>query len=202
MRQTPLETLPLEQTRSYSGQASVQALDFGQTEHVIGRIQQELVVLLREREAIVNRIAVIKRTLVGLSAIFGPDKVNGVLGDLLSAQSAQRHTRRSHPGLTDTCRRILRGLSQQITVRQLCDRIEQEEPSLSERHQFLTNSVTVVLKRLVSYGEVLETANEKDGRTWLWAVDQRKACVAEHHLSSPVSSSVMCKESSPADTEG
>jgi hypothetical protein len=93
--------------------------------------------------------------------------------------------KRSHPGLTETCRRILMEVSQPLTVRRLCDRIRQDDPSLLERHKDPTASVAVVLKRLVSYGEVLDGLNEKDGRTWLWAGTLRhdgvKADQTSHH---------------------
>lgn len=187
--------------RSYSECASVQTADIGQTEHLIVRIQQELQLLLREREAIVKRIGVIKHTLAGLTDIFGSDIVTEELRDLLSVRSAHPHTRRSHPGLTETCRRILMGLSQPITARQLCGRIEQENPSVLERNKNPTASVAVVLRRLVSYREVLDTVNERDGRTWLWVGARQHDFVAEHQLSSPVRRPEASKESSAAGTE-
>jgi hypothetical protein len=189
----------LEQMQSSPESVSVQAVDIGQTKHFAEWIQQESHLLLREREAIGKRIRVIKGTLTGLAEMFGPDMVNGALSP--TAPPAHRQARRSHPGLTETCRRILMGLSQPVTARRLCDRIEQQEPSLFVRNKHLPGSVAVVLSRLVSYGEVLDTANEGGGRTWLWAADRQNVCVDEHQLSSPVRRLDLSEESSAAGTE-
>ena len=58
---------------------------------------------------------------------------------------------------------------QPLTVRQLCDRIRQDNPALFARHRELSASVAVVVKRLERYGEVLDGFNERDKRTWLWS---------------------------------
>jgi len=57
--------------RSYSAPVFAQDADIGQTEHLIGWMQQELQLLLREHDAIRKRIGVIKHTLAGLTDIFG-----------------------------------------------------------------------------------------------------------------------------------
>jgi hypothetical protein len=136
------------------------------TDKLVGRIQQELHSLRLERSEILKRIRVIRRTLVGLADIFGSEAVNGELQDSL-VKLARRYPSQCRPGLTETCRRILMELAQPLTTRQLCERIKEENPIVWARHKNPTASVLVVLKRLVSYGEV-NGVREKDGRTWLW----------------------------------
>lgn len=143
------------------------------TGSVIGRLQQHLQLLLVEKTALLKRIRLIRHSVAGLTDIFGPDILNEEFKRLL--RKPGRHVReRSHLGLTETCRRILMELSQPLTVPQLCDRIRQDHPDLFARHKDLTASVAVVLKRLVSYGEVRDGWNEKNGRTWLWSPTQKK----------------------------
>jgi hypothetical protein len=143
------------------------------TGHVIGRLQQHLQLLLVEQRALLRRIRLIRHTVAGLTDIFGPDILNEELKRLL--RKPGRHVRqRSHLGLTETCRRILMEVSQPLTVRQLCDRIRQDNPDLFARHKDLTTSVAVVLQRLVSYGEVRDGLNEKNGRTWLWSPNAKE----------------------------
>jgi hypothetical protein len=139
------------------------------TGHVIGRLQQHLQLLLVEQTALLKRIRLIRHTVAGLSDIFGPNILNEELRRLL-CQQGRRVRERSHPGLTETCRRILMKVSQPLTVRQLCDAIRHDDPDLFARHKNLTASVAVVLKRLESYGEVLDVLNERGGRTWLWSL--------------------------------
>ncbi len=143
------------------------------TGRVIGRLQQHLQLLLVEQTALLKRIRLIRHTVAGLTDIFGPDILNEELKRLL--RKPGRHIReRSHLGLTETCRRILMEVSQPLTVRQLCDRIRQDNPDLFARHKDLTASVAVMLKRLVSYGEVRDGLNERDGRTWLWSIKAKE----------------------------
>jgi hypothetical protein len=170
----------LDQMRS-----SVESADIAQPKDVAGRIRQELQMLLRERGAINRRIGLMKRTLVGLAEICGPDVANRGQPSASDAPPAPHRTRGSQSGLTETCRRTLMGLSQPVTTRQLCERIEQQDSSLFARNKHPMESLAVVLKRLVSYGEVLDIASAGDGRTWLWAeVDRQNACGDEHPSSS------------------
>jgi hypothetical protein len=138
------------------------------TGHVIGRLQHHLQLLLLEQTTLLKRIRLVRHPLAGLADISGSDILNQELKRLL-----RKHEHgvgeRSHPGLTETCRRILKEDSQPLTVREPCDRIRQDNPALFARHKDLKASVVVVLKRLVSYGEVLYGVNEGDGRAWLWS---------------------------------
>jgi len=157
----------LARTRSLSEYVSTQAVNTEDVEHVVRGIKHELELLLRERAAIVKRIGVIKQTIAGLADVFGIDMADEELWGVLSEQSSHRRSR-PHPGLTDACRRALMALCQPVTTHLLCDRMQETNPSILLHHKRPTTSVTVVLRRLVSYGEVQDGFNEKNVRTWLW----------------------------------
>jgi hypothetical protein len=135
--------------------------------HVVGRIRSELRLLLLERAAIVKRIGVIKHTIVGLADVFGTEVIDKDLQELVSKGSS-RGTARSDEGLTSVCRRAQMESSEPLTTRQLCGWTQERNPSIFARQKKPTNSVVVVLRRLVSYGEVKDGVNESDVRTWQW----------------------------------
>lgn len=54
-----------------------------EADHVIGRLQQELQLLLLERTALLKRIRLIRHTLAGLAYIFGSDIMNEELERLV-----------------------------------------------------------------------------------------------------------------------
>lgn len=169
-------SIALQQLQSSSESVYVVPANTADTNHVIGLIKQELQLLLHKDAALLKRIRLIRQTLVGLADIFGPAIVHEDLQHLLCKY--HRHDgKRSHPGFTETCRRILMECSEPLTVRQVCERIRQDNPSLLARNKNPTASVAVVLKRLVSYGEALDGVNERDGRTWLWAGTLRRDAV-------------------------
>jgi len=136
-------------------------------ERVVDRIQHELRSLLLERAAIVKRIGMVKHTITGLIDVFGADIPDGELRNLLDHRSGGSSTC-PHPGLTEACRHTLMESSQPLTTRQLCVKIQETHPSILVKHQQPMASVTVVLRRLVSYGEVQDGVNERHGRTWSW----------------------------------
>jgi hypothetical protein len=162
---------------------------------VIGRIHRELQLLLLERAAIVKRIGVIRHTIVGLADVFGADVIDQGLQYLL-LPSAGRRTR----GLTDVCRRMLMKFSQPLTTRQLCDRIQETDPSVLTRQKCPTTSVGVVLRRLVNYGQVQDGLSE-DGRTWLWIGARQRDDFAEHSSSSPLKREQASNETMPIETK-
>jgi hypothetical protein len=96
-------------------------------EPVIGQLESQLRVLMLERAAILKRIGVIKKTVVGLVDLFGPKVINGELQDFLSLQSAPRS--RTHPALTDLCRQLLREASEPLTVRQILGQLQEKSPA-------------------------------------------------------------------------
>jgi len=135
--------------------------------HVMGRVHSELRFLLLERAAIVKRIGVIKHMIAGLADVFGIHVIDKDLQELISKGSS-RGTARSDEGLTTVCRKTLMESSEPLTTRQLCSCIQERNPSVFARQKKPTNSVVVVLRRLISYGEVKDGVNERDVRTWQW----------------------------------
>lgn len=120
-QQVALSNIALRQPRSSAESVSVLPANAADTDHVIGRIQQELQLLLLEHAVLLKRIALIKHTLAGLADIFGSDIISEELQHLLCKYER-------HPGLTETCHRILMEFFQPLTVRQLCDRVRQDNP--------------------------------------------------------------------------
>lgn len=165
---------------------------------MVERIKHELRLLMLERATIVKRIGVIKHTIAGLADVFGVDVVGEETWNLLSEPSV--HRRSAHPGITDACRLALMDFGEPVTTHQLCDRLQETNPSLLVRHRRPTTSVSVVLRRLVSYGEVQDGFNEKNVRTWLWiGPRQRKEAFED---SSPASLRHGPPSYEPAETGG
>jgi hypothetical protein len=139
---------------------------------VIGRIEHELQLLLAERAAIQKRIRVIKDLIAGLAEVFGADIINGELEALLQPRSARR-ANRSHPGITGLCRQILKESSEPLTARQICDMIQEKSPSVLIRTRKPTATLSVVLGRLVSYGEAESSQGEGSERIWRWCAGRQ-----------------------------
>jgi hypothetical protein len=131
---------------------------------VIGQLQSELRVLKREQAAILKRIGMIKKTIVGLADLFGSEVINGELQGLLALQSARRF--RTHTGLTDLCRQLLREASEPLTAREMLGLIQARSPVGLIGHRHPLNSLRMILRRLVAYGEAEESLSEKGLRAW------------------------------------
>jgi len=106
----------------------------------------------------------IKKTIVSLADLFGSDVINGELQNLLSLQSARRL--RTHTGLTDLCRQLLRESSEPLTVRQILGQLQERSPVGLASHRHPLNSLRMIFKRLVAYGEAEELMTEKGLRAW------------------------------------
>jgi hypothetical protein len=141
---------------------SVQSLKHEDLEPVIGQLERQLRVLMLERAAILKRIGVIKKTVVGLVDLFGPNVINGELRDFLSLQSAPRS--RTHPTLTDLCCQLLREASEPLTVRQILGQLQ--SPAALAGHKHRHNSLRTILKRLVAYGDAEPVLTEEGTRAW------------------------------------
>jgi hypothetical protein len=128
-------------------------------EPVIGPLQSELRVLKLERAAILKRMGVIKKTIIGLADLYGSDVINDELRGLLALQAATRF--RTHTGLTDLCRQMLSEASEPLTARQILGQIQERAPVglVGDRHPL--NSLRMILRRLVAYGEAEESVSEK-----------------------------------------
>jgi hypothetical protein len=152
---------------------SVRALKHEELEAVIGQLQSQLRVLKLERAAILKRIGMVKKIVVGLADLFGSDVVNRELQDLLSLQSA--HRPRTHPGLTDLCRQILRDVSEPLILRQIMGRLQEKSPAGFAGQGHPANALRMILKRLVAYGEAEELETEEGVRAWRSTASLRQA---------------------------
>src|SRR5579863_667305 len=151
---------PTEGEGAGSEPLSVQSPKYEDLEPVIGELQHRLQVLTLERAAIVKRIGIIKKTVVGLADLFGPDVINGELQDLLPLHSGPRACARS--GLTALCRQLLRETSEPLTLGEIMRQLQVKSPLRLAGQRHPENSLRVILRRLVAYGEA-EKLRTKDG---------------------------------------
>jgi hypothetical protein len=151
---------------------SVDSPDRSHVDLVMERIEDELRCLTLERVAIGARLRRIKRTLIGLANIFGPDIINEELRDLIfRAPYARATPLPDQRGFTNICRQILRDESQPLTLLQVCERMREVYPSVLARHRHPTTSLAVVLRRLQHAGDA-EILNSNEVRTWQWTGSQ------------------------------
>jgi hypothetical protein len=136
-------------------------------ERLTSLLESELRSLRLKRAAIAKRIGVIRGVISGLADVFGADVKNEELRGFLNGLRA-RSTSLPRRGLTEACRRVLLDSLQPLTVSHLCSRIQEINPAILARQKRPRVSVTVVLRRLVDYGEVRAGVNEESARTWEW----------------------------------
>jgi hypothetical protein len=152
---------------------SVQALKHEGLEAVIGQLHSQLRVLKLERAAILKRIGMVKKIVVGLADLFGSDVINGELQELLSLESVRRL--RTHFGITDLCRQVLREVSAPLTLRQMLGQLQEKSPVAWAGQRHPENVLRVILQRLVAYGEAEELHTEEGLRTWRSTASSRQA---------------------------
>jgi hypothetical protein len=158
----------LTSTITMTDNAAAQIAGIADSQHVVERLHRELKVLLTERATILKRIGVIKYTIAGLADVFGPEAVDEELRGLLTQWPTSR-TPRSRPGFTEICRDLLKKSNQPLTARQLLVKMQEEYSETAARQRHPSAAVSVILRRLVNYGEATEALNENGVRTWLWA---------------------------------
>jgi len=177
------EALPTAETDLAEARSMTECKPANDIERVLGWARAELDLLLLQRAAIAQRVRVIKDTIVGLTDVFGSHLTDEELRDLLSRLPARR-TFRPRRGLTEVCRRILTDSPQPLTARELCRRIQERNPEVLARQKQPRISVTVVLRRLLDYGEVYDKIDETNARTWRWVGPRKSAEVADDSSSS------------------
>jgi hypothetical protein len=130
---------------------------------VVKTAHEELRQLMRQRADIMKRIGTLKQTIAGLANLFG----DGILDeDLL--ELVDRKTGGRQPGFTKACRMVLMDADGSLTVREVCERIQDRMPAVLLRHKDPLASVTTVLNRLVEYGEAQSIVRENGRRAWQW----------------------------------
>ena len=141
-------------------------------QEVVRRAREELRLLLQQRAEVMRRIRTIERTIDGLANLFGDVVLSEELLELPGSRSNGRQT-----GFTEACRMILMDANRALSARDVCDRIQEKLPTMLERHNNPTVSVTTVLNRLVAYGEARAVALENGRRAWKWIADSEPESV-------------------------
>jgi hypothetical protein len=132
-------------------------------EEVVERLRQELDSLLKQRAAIIKKLGTIKQTILGLANLFGDDVISEDLLELVGHRPSSRQ-----PGFTQACRTVLMESDRPLLTQEVGQEIERRNPALLARQKNPLASVSTVLNRLASYGEVRFMANEKERRVWQW----------------------------------
>lgn len=132
-------------------------------EEVVKSAHEELRQLMRQRAEIMKRIGTLKQTIAGLANLFGEDILGEDLLELIDRKSGGRQ-----PGFTKGCRMVLMEANRPLSVREVCDQLQQRLPALLLRHKDPLASVTTVLNRLVDYGEARSVVRENGRRAWQW----------------------------------
>ena len=138
----------------------------GHVEEVVRQAHDELRQLLQQRAEVMRRIGTIKQTIAGLANLFGDGVLNDELLELVDRKSSGRQ-----PGFTKACRMVLIDSNRALSARDVCDRIQEKNPTMLSRHKDPLASVTTVLNRLVAYGEARAVALHSGRRAWQWVAD-------------------------------
>jgi hypothetical protein len=119
--------------------------------------------LIQQRAEITKRIGAIKQTIVGLCNLFGDDELSDDLRELVNGKAVVRR-----PGITQACRKVLMDAGCPLTVRNVCEQIQQRAMLDLPCSQNLVAEVTTVLSRLVQYGEARTVRRDNGPRAWAW----------------------------------
>jgi hypothetical protein len=140
--------------------------DSAHIHEVIKAAHEELQQLIRQRAEIMKRIGTLKQTISGLANLFGDEILGEDLMELLDRRAGRRQ-----PGFTRACRVVLIEAGSPLSVREVCDRIQERMPTVLLRHKDPLASVTTVLNRLVDYGEAQSVVRPNGRRAWQWLSD-------------------------------
>ena len=128
---------------------------------------EELQHLTQQRADITRRIRRIKQTILGLCSLLGYDELSD--DDVREFADRKLSTRR--PGLTQSCRAVLRSADRPLTARELSEHLLQQDQNSFRSSKNLVASVAVVLDRLVQYGEARIVFRDNGRRSWLRVSD-------------------------------
>lgn len=135
-------------------------------QEVARQVHGELRQLLQQRTEVMRRIGTVKRTIAGLTTLFGDSGLGEDLQELIDGGNRGRRT-----GFTKTCRAILMDADRALSVREIHDQLRARTPALLAGHQDPIASLTTVLNRLVSYGEAHRVVLGDGKRGWQWAAE-------------------------------
>ena len=146
---------------------------------VVKTAHEELRQLMKQRADIMKRIGTLKQTISGLANLFGDEILDDDLMELVDRKTVGRQ-----PGFTKACRLVLMESDAPLSVREVCDRIQQRMPAVLLRHKDPLASVTTVLNRLVEYGEAQSVSRPNGRRAWRWVSEPE--IVSEHPQAHPM----------------
>ena len=149
---------------------------------VVKTAHEELRQLMRQRADIMKRIGTLKQTIAGLANLFGDEILGEDLLELVDRKTAGRQ-----PGFTKACRMVLMEAGGSLSVREVCERIQDRMPAVLLRHKDPLASVTTVLNRLVEYGEAQSIVRENWRRAWLWISEPAPVAMRSEQASVPLS---------------
>jgi hypothetical protein len=130
-----------------------------------GLIQSQLKQLLQQRAAVVKRIAMIRRAIVGLNAIFADSQGedSAVAVDALPLRSLTALS------LTEACRSVLKNSPTPLTTTKTAALLRSEH---GIDKKYLERSVAAICRRLVAYGELTVTLADSGRQAWAWRTDR------------------------------
>jgi len=166
----------MQDGRNGNGEASLLNNGDPHVHQVVKTAHEELRQLMRQRADIMKRIGTLKQTISGLANLFGEE----ILGEEL-LELVDRKTGGRQPGFTKACRMVLMEAARPLSVREVCERIQNRMPAVLLRHKDPLASVTTVLNRLVEYGEAQSVVRENGRRAWHWVSEP--AGIADAHTS-------------------
>jgi hypothetical protein len=124
-----------------------------------------------------KRIGTLKQTIAGLANLFGDEILSEDLLELVDRKTGGRQ-----PGFTKACRMVLMEAQRPLSVREVCDQLQQRLPAILVRHKDPLASVTTVLNRLVDYGEAKSVLRENGRRAWAWVSEGPVLAPAESYM--------------------
>lgn len=134
---------------------------------VLRHVQDELIQLFEQRSAIMRKICIAKRTIVGLAGLYGDGALDDRLRELVG-----KGTSRRQPGLTNMCRRVLMEADELMSAQDVLAEIAAEDHAVLAGHKNPVGSVTTILNRLVDYGEARRVFSESNRRVWQWVAEK------------------------------
>ena len=163
-----------------NGKADVSLLsnEDGHVQEVVKAAHEELRQLMRQRADIMKRIGTLKQTIAGLANLFGDAILSEDLLDLVDRKTGGRQ-----PGFTKACRMALMEAGHPLSVREVCERIQERMPAVLLRHKDPLASVTTVLNRLVEYGEAQSVVRDNGRRAWQWVSEPAPMAAGSGHVS-------------------
>jgi hypothetical protein len=129
---------------------------------VLEEMRREFQSLMLQRAAVLRRIGTIKQII----------NVGEGLLQLVGQRSGTRPR-----GFTRTCRLILMESKRPLMSQEVCQEIERRNPTLLTRHKDPLASVSTVLNRLATYGEVRVVVNERGRRAWEWVTEDSQVAL-------------------------